>query len=81
MYPSAGIIDKKWVANEDGQFVPSYFADRDDLVDAMQFARDMYTDGVGSKRILRWQSWKPARKSTFRGRVLPWYSHGPVPRD
>lgn len=51
VYPSAGIIDKKWVADEDGQFVPSYFADRDDLVDAMQFARDMYTDGVIEKDI------------------------------
>lgn len=51
VYPYAGIIDKKWVANADGQFVPSYFADRDALVSAMQFARDMYTDGVIEKDI------------------------------
>ncbi len=51
VYPYAGIIDKKWVADEDGQFVPSYFADRDALVSAMQFARDMYTDGVIEKDI------------------------------
>ena len=51
VYPYAGIIDKKWVADEGGQFVPSYFADRDALVSAMQFARDMYTDGVIEKDI------------------------------
>lgn len=51
VYPYAGIIDKKWVADENGQFVPSYFADRDALVKAMQFARDMYTDGVIEKDI------------------------------
>lgn len=51
IYPYAGIIDKKWVADESGRFVPSYFADRDALVSAMQFARDMYTDGVIEKDI------------------------------
>ena len=51
VYPYAGIIDKKWVADEEGRFVPSYFADRDALVSAMQFARDMYTDGVIEKDI------------------------------
>lgn len=51
VYPYAGIVDKKWVADENGQFIPSYFADRDALVDAMQFARDMYTDGVVEKDI------------------------------
>ena len=34
------------MADADGRFVPSYFADRDALVSAMQFARDMYTGGV-----------------------------------
>lgn len=51
VYPYAGIIDKKWVADANGQFVPSYFADRDAIVSAMQFARDMYTDGVIEKDI------------------------------
>lgn len=51
VYPYAGIIDKKWVADENGKFVPSYFADRDALVQAMQFGRDMYTDGVIEKDI------------------------------
>lgn len=51
VYPYAGIVDKKWVADENGQFVPSYFSDRDALVNAMQFARDMYTDGVIEKDI------------------------------
>lgn len=51
VYPYAGIVDKKWVADENGQFIPSYFADRNTLVDAMQFARDMYTDGVVEKDI------------------------------
>lgn len=51
IYPSAGIVDKKWVADENGKFVPSYFASRDNLVDAMQLARDMYTDGVIEKDI------------------------------
>lgn len=51
VYPYAGIVDKKWVANAEGQFVPSYFADKDALVNAMQFARDMYTDGVIEKDI------------------------------
>lgn len=51
VYPYAGIIDKKWVADSNGQFVPSYFADRDAMVSAMQFARDMYTDGVIEKDI------------------------------
>lgn len=51
VYPYAGIIDKKWVADANGQFVPSYFADRDAMVSAMQFARDMYTDGVIEKDI------------------------------
>lgn len=51
VYPYAGILDKKWVADEAGQFVPSYFADRDALVSAMQFGRDMYTDGVIEKDI------------------------------
>lgn len=51
IYPYAGIIDKKWVADENGRFVPSYFADRDALVSAMQLARDMYTDGVIEKDI------------------------------
>ena len=51
VYPYAGIIDKKWVADEEGRFVPSYFADRDALVSAMRFARDMYTDGVIEKDI------------------------------
>lgn len=51
IYPYAGILDKKWVADEKGQFVPSYFASRDALVTAMQFARDMYTGGVIEKDI------------------------------
>lgn len=51
VYPYAGIIDKKWVADENGQFVPSYFADRDALVSAMQFGRDMYEEGVIEKDI------------------------------
>lgn len=51
IYPAAGIVDKKWVADENGKFVPSYFASRDNLVDAMQLARDMYTDGVIEKDI------------------------------
>ncbi len=51
VYPYAGIIDKKWVADKDGKFVPSYFADRDALVSAMQFARDMYQEGVIEKDI------------------------------
>lgn len=46
VYPSAGIVDKKWVADENGRFVPSYFESRDKLVSAMQFARDLYKDGV-----------------------------------
>lgn len=37
VYPYAGIIDKKWVADASGKFAPSYFADRDALVSAMQF--------------------------------------------
>ena len=51
IYPSAGIVDKKWVADENGRFVPSYFASRDNLVDAMQLARTMYEDGVIEKDI------------------------------
>lgn len=51
IYPYAGILDKKWVADENGRFTPSYFADRDALVNAMQFARDMYADGVIEKDI------------------------------
>lgn len=51
VYPYAGIIDKKWVADENGQFVPSYFADRDAMVSAMQFGRDMYEEGVIEKDI------------------------------
>ena len=51
IYPAAGIVDKKWVADENGHFVPSYFASRDALVDAMQLARDMYTSGVIEKDI------------------------------
>ena len=51
VYPYAGIIDKKWVADASGKFAPSYFADRDALVSAMQFARDMYTEGVIEKDI------------------------------
>lgn len=46
IYPYAGIVDKKWVADEDGRFVPSYFESRDKLVSAMQFARELYQDGV-----------------------------------
>lgn len=51
IYPSAGIVDKKWVADENGRFVPSYFASRDNLVEAMQLARTMYEDGVIEKDI------------------------------
>lgn len=51
VYPYAGIIDKKWVADQSGKFVPSYFSDRDALVQAMQFGRDMYADGVVERDI------------------------------
>lgn len=51
IYSYGGIIDKKWVANADGEFVPSYFASRDNLVDALQLARDMYTEGSIEKDI------------------------------
>lgn len=51
VYPYAGIIDKKWVADENGRFTLSYLADRGALVNAMQFARNMYTDGVIEKDI------------------------------
>lgn len=51
VYPYSGILEKKWVADENGRFVPSYFADRDALVSAMQFARDMYADGVIEKDV------------------------------
>lgn len=51
IFPEAGILEKKWVADSTGRFMPSYFADRDALVDAMQFARDLYTGGVVEKDI------------------------------
>lgn len=51
IYPAAGIVDKKWVADENERFVPSYFADRDALVTAMQLARDMYKSGVIERDI------------------------------
>lgn len=51
VFPYAGILDKKWVVGEDGQFVPGYFSDKNALVDAMQFARNMYNDGVIEKDI------------------------------
>lgn len=51
IFPYAGIADKKWVVGEDGQFVPGYFSNKDALVDAMQFARNMYMDGVIEKDI------------------------------
>lgn len=51
VYPEAGIVDKKWVADETGRFVPSYFASRDALVEAMTFARDLYERGVIEKDI------------------------------
>lgn len=48
VYPYAGILHNKWVA-KDGKFMPMYFADRDKLVQAMQFGRDCYTSGVFEK--------------------------------
>ena len=80
VYPYAGIIDKKWVADEEGRFVPSYFADRDALVSAMQFARDMYTDGVIEKDIAL-AKLETSKEKYLQGQSAAWYSHGPALPD
>lgn len=49
--PYGGILEKKWVTNKEGKFVPSYFADRDALVAAMELARKFYTEGVIEKDV------------------------------
>ncbi|MGP1403452.1 MAG: extracellular solute-binding protein [Catonella sp.] len=49
--PYGGILEKKWVTNKEGKFVPSYFADRDALVAAMELARKYYTEGVVEKDV------------------------------
>lgn len=51
VFPYSGILNKKWVVGKDGQFIPGYFADKEALIDAMQFARTMYIDGVIEKDI------------------------------
>lgn len=51
IYPYGGILDKKWVTDENGRFTPSYFASRDNLVTAMQLARDMYQEGTIERDI------------------------------
>jgi len=49
LYPYGGILEKKWIINEDGKVLPSYFDGN--LKAAMQLSRDMYTEGTIVKDI------------------------------
>lgn len=48
-YPYGGILEKKWVINDEGRVLPSYFDG--DLYAVMNLARDMYTEGTIEKDI------------------------------
>ena len=49
--PYGGILEKKWVVNKEGKFMPSYLADKESLVSALELARKYYTEGVVEKDI------------------------------
>ena len=44
MYPYGGILEKKWIVNDEGRVLPSYFDG--DVKAVMQLARDMYQEGT-----------------------------------
>ena len=44
MYPYGGILEKKWVINEEGRVLPSVFDG--DMKAVMNLARDMYNEGT-----------------------------------
>ena len=48
--PYGGIVEKKWV-NVNDKFMPSYFANKEGLVKALELARKFYTEGVVEKDI------------------------------
>lgn len=49
MYNYGGILEKKWVLNEDGKAIPSYFDG--DVKAVMNLARDMYEEGTIAKDV------------------------------
>ncbi|MEG1027048.1 MAG: extracellular solute-binding protein [Oscillospiraceae bacterium] len=49
MYPYGGILEKKWVINEDGRVMPSIFDG--DMKAVLNLARDMYNEGTIAKDV------------------------------
>lgn len=49
MYPYGGILEKKWIINDEGEVIPSVFDG--DMKAVMNLARDMYDEGTISKDI------------------------------
>ncbi len=49
LYPYGGILEKKWVINDEGKAIPSYFDG--DVKAVMNLARDMYTEGTITKDV------------------------------
>lgn len=51
MYPYGGILEKKWIINDEGKAVPSVFDG--DIKAVLNLARDMYEEGTILKDILQ----------------------------
>lgn len=65
LYPYGGILEKKWIINDDGRVLPSYFDGN--LEAAMQLARDMYNEGTIVKDIAQVNG-SSAKDSFLQGR-------------
>lgn len=54
MYPYGGILEKKWIINDEGKVLPSVFDG--DMKAVMNLARDMYEEGTISKDVTQTKS-------------------------
>jgi len=76
MYPYGGILEKKWIINEEGQVLPSYFDG--DLKAVMNLARDMYNEGTIIKDVSQVKG-SMATDSFLQGKVSALvFSDGPA---
>ena len=65
MYPYGGILEKKWVINDEGQVIPSVFDG--DIKSVMNLARDMYNEGTIAKDVTQVKG-SSAKDSFLQGR-------------
>ena len=76
MYPYGGVLEKKWIINDEGKVIPSVFDG--DVKAVMNLARDMYNEGTIMKDITQVKG-SSAKDAFLQGRAAAMaFNDGPA---